>query len=764
MDNTLKKQVITIKMMEGIESQLQEPSKDSEMRVVTQEPQIQTNNYFSEDTEAGNLQKKQKIQKKDTLNNFGQETTESQDHQMMESDYTPIQRDKTEFSEEANLAENRKKGISTSVINPYSATKSFSQALKDAESRKNQNKQDNINSTSLLIKFNIRGFHGEKAFTSDVNLYRMILSVIFNKARKHSEDILLHPWDDELPPIRHYEDIDDMVNEDTKHSYLYAPNVRRGAAVFKREIKDGTNSSFAIRLSNVNQEPIDERFVQEWNRTSEGVNNWDTQRLLKEAGKEFEITIMEIEMRPIQQKEMAEVGYIYGSINGQDMKEIIEGMQKDFDGLLSYPVTLGTRWTQPDLGPELSELWKEAMKHEGKERSLRTPMIQVIYANQEDVTKLRDISAILQDNYGEHEKIETTTGNDYELPKLPDGSRGIFIRAYRLTRSNKEKENTVTMFKYHIQMKATCSKWIRTNIVDPEKIVQFKGEVFSLREYMLSRRIAPGVFYYHQMITRKDIMGRKVTYLICNNAYGQSSTQKYQELVDQLLDDDEDAEDAFEDVSIGAVSAFSKDSLTHKQPSELSTDRYSVTLSKMIAIERKRIDNVYIEGIQIKEISLPEKTNLFQVRPRRNIRIDKDENHEDVEGEISTVDTSLKQGERNNNEQEKEQEWQTILNKKDKAAKGKEKTVSFTITNNGNDNHNDISHNIFHVGRNEELDPLPRMDLRSRRNTDNVRDRVRGRGGRGSFSIRQTSEALQRLNTQDDDSGTGGSNPQCNRE
>lgn len=60
---------------------------------------------------------------------------------------------------------------------------------------------------------------------------------------------------------------------------------------------------------------------------------------------------------------------------------------------------------------------------------------------------------------------------DYELPTLPDGSKGLFIRAYRLTRNKREKDNTITMIKYHIQMKLACSKWIRTNIINPQKIV-----------------------------------------------------------------------------------------------------------------------------------------------------------------------------------------------------------------------------------------------------------------------------------------------------
>lgn len=72
---------------------------------------------------------------------------------------------------------------------------------------------------------------------------------------------------------------------------------------------------------------------------------------------------------------------------------------------------------------------------------------------------------------------------------------------------------------------------------------------------MLSRRIiALGVFYYHQLVTRNDIFEKSH-----NLAYGQSATQKYQDLVDELLEDDDTAEDAFEDVSIGTVCAFSKD-------------------------------------------------------------------------------------------------------------------------------------------------------------------------------------------------------------
>jgi hypothetical protein len=63
----------------------------------------------------------------------------------------------------------------------------------------------------------------------------------------------------------------------------------------------------------------------------------------------------------------------------------------------------------------------------------------------------------------------------------------------------------------------------------------------------------------------------------------------------------------------------------------------------MIAIERSRIDNVYIDGVQIVEISIPEKTNLFQRRLKRNIRIQEYENQEEVEQEAISETQNIQQ-------------------------------------------------------------------------------------------------------------------------
>lgn len=135
-------------------------------------------------------------------------------------------------------------------------------------------------------------------------------------------------------------------------------------------------------------------------------------------------------------------------------------------------------------------------------------------------------------------------------------------------------------------------------------------------------------------------------------------------------------------------------------------------MSRIIAIERKRIDNVYIDGIQIKEITIPEKLNLFQIRPKRNIKIDKNKNTEEIEetNEGPKVDpgNSLAWDE-SSSEDDKEQQWQQVERKRGKAPIEKGKMVSFTITNNGNDNRNDISHHIFHSDGENNLETRPRM-------------------------------------------------------
>lgn len=125
---------------------------------------------------------------------------------------------------------------------------------------------------------------------------------------------------------------------------------------------------------------------------------------------------------------------------------------------------------------------------------------------------------------------------------------------------------------------------------------------------------------------------------------------------------------------------------------------------------------------------ITEKQILFQRRPKRNIKIDKNENKEEVEEvkEGPKVDSSNNIArDESSNEDEGEQQLQQVMRKRGKTPTENGKTVSFNITNNGNDNHNDIRHHIFHSDRRgKDLESTPCMVLRSHG----------GQGRRGSYS------------------------------
>jgi hypothetical protein len=59
-----------------------------------------------------------------------------------------------------------------------------------------------------------------------------------------------------------------------------------------------------------------------------------------------------------------------------------------------------------------------------------------------------------------------------------------------------------------------------------------------------------------------------------------------------------------------------------KEPSSLSKDSYSATLARLIENERRRIDNVYVEGIRVKDMEEENQMSTpFNRRPKRNMKI-----------------------------------------------------------------------------------------------------------------------------------------------
>ena len=580
--------------------------------------------------------------------------------------------------------------------NPY-INEEFKKAKERAEERKVTNISDNKEGTYLSVRFHVRGWHkeNESPFSAEAQLYRDILEAILEKGKKIDNSFYIQAWSKELSALKRNEEIRTMVNEENKHRYLHSPKVYRGRSFFRKEIRSGMNNVFSIKvdlMDNRGYIGMNESFCEKWNKTSDGVNNAYIKRIQKDNGEYYEINVLEATLRPIQEEKMEEIGYLYGSVPGQDLTEILKEWEEELK-VIPKDVKLGSKWTQPDIGKAIESIWKEASKYERKEKSLRAPMIQVIYANEDNISVLRDIMELLTRKYGQHDQITTNTGEDYELPRLPDGSRGIFIGSYQLQRTQVTRNEIVTMIKFHTKFRSSHDKWIRTNLKDELKEIVSEGKIMTIKEYLLSKRIAPGVFLYHQLIKRTNYIGETIIYLVCNNSFGQSATAKYRDIVEEILELDYDAREAFEEVSIGAVSAMTNDSGPHlKLPSILQPDRYSATLTKMIENERKRIDNVYIEGIKIKDLEEENPTkNPFTRRPKRNMKITCGNTQEEIE-ELGTMedptDTTTPETIEMDNEsmissqrRTDQEEWKVVSHRARNADKAHQMTNNFSIQN-----------------------------------------------------------------------------------
>jgi hypothetical protein len=567
--------------------------------------------------------------------------------QSKEGRYRATPSDQGNKKKEANLAGRKSsdKGNSKSndmstckvqFVNPY-INEEFKKAKEAAEMRRVNNIQDNKGGAYYSIRFNVKGYHGEDkpSFCADLQLYKDILQVILEKGKKIKPSFMIQSWTDDFVALKETEDIISQVTEDTKHRYLYSPKVYRGRSFFRKEIKAGMNNVFAIKVDTMEKCGLtsSKAFANDWNKNMEdGTNNYHQKRMVKENGDYYEINVMDITWRPIQEEKMEEVGYIYGSVPGQGMNEILREWEEDLKRI-PRNIKLGSRWTQADIGKANVTLWKEAAKYDYKEKLLRAPLIQVIYTNENNQTVLRDIMTILSEKYGNHVMINTDTGEDYEMPRLPDGSRGIFIGGYQLQRTQKARDEITTLIKFHTKFRSSHAKWIRTNLKDESVMIAEEGVIMTLKEYFLSQRVAKGVFLYHQMIKRENYLGEQIIYLVCNNSFGQSATAKYRDIVEDVLERNPEVKDAFEEISIGAISAMTNNSGPHlKEPSSLSKDSYSATLARLIENERRRIDNVYVEGIRVKDMEEENQMSTpFNRRPKRNMKITIGGTQEEIE-------------------------------------------------------------------------------------------------------------------------------------
>lgn len=543
-----------------------------------------------------------------------------------------------------------------SFANPYKNGEIFKKQKEEAEKRKLENEKANEKSVFFGVKFTIQGAHKDgKEYTSDTGVLKLILKGILAKAKDIDDTAIISPWIDNLHPLKSDADVE-AIRADAIHEYLFTPRIKKGQNYVRKEVRKGYNVAFAIRLKT---DGIDqdkgrkqiEIFQNKWNKDNEGAANFYVYNGRIED-RDIEISVRDLAYRPIQGKRMMEVGYLHASVRGMDMDEIIERFQNEVNK--RFQVRLGSDWAQPEIGKQAAKYWREANQYEGKERMGRAPLIQIIYAEEENYSRLGKIAKLLHELYGQYEEIQIrnkkgTEYTEYMMNKLPDGSRGIFFPAYELQSSKEGKQNVLDIFDLHIQLKLENSSWISTNLNDPDMFFEYEGDMVTIREYLLGLQAMEGVFLFHNMTTYvnpRDPEDTKV-YLICNNQYKQGATQKYNDTVEWLLERFPELTMAFDDeASVGDISAFS---LSTRNPNMPETTQSNIfKLQAMIEKERKRLNNVVIEGKRIKE-DRGKKDNMFEKKPIRIMKIQNEEVDSDdisvISDEVEVVEVQTTQPE-----------------------------------------------------------------------------------------------------------------------
>lgn len=590
-----------------------------------------------------------------------------QDKEVREGD-SPQESTQETFAEnknpEARLELQEKKKVAF-MDNPYKTGEAFKREKEKAEQRKLSNVAENKGSVYFSVRFSISGAHTEgETYTNDIGVVKTVLKAILAKAKTIDEDAFISPWMEELSPLKNFEDLNDL-RKDSMYEYLFTPRVKKGMAYVRKDIKRGFNTAYSIRIQtpSLNSESSRkeaETFAAKWNRDAEGVVNFYHHKEIV-GEKAIEVSVRDLGFRPIQGRYMKEIGYIHGSVRGMEMDEIVEHFQRVVNQ--QFQVKISSEWTQPEIGGNAAKMWQRANKYEGKERMGWAPLIQVIYAEEENPSKLLKMAMALHKAYGQYEEVKITTKkgteySEYVMNKLPDGSRGIFFPAYEVQRTNEGKKNVIEFMEMHVQLKQENSSWILTDIQDPDMFFEHEGRMVTIREFLLDIQAAQAVFMFHNMTTYSNpyLPGEVKVYLICNNQYRQGAAQKYREKMDWLLTTYPELKAAmYDDVSIGEISAFTLSTRHPNVPSRSQKDE-EVQLDIVLDRERKRLSNVVIEGKRIKEDRSGYKPTMFESRPARIMHIQRDDDAVSVLSESSnetdpnTISTTPRQDESQRND------------------------------------------------------------------------------------------------------------------
>ena len=572
-------------------------------------------------------------------------------------------------------------------MNPYEPGEAFRQEKERAETRKVENKKDNEESVYYGVKFSISGAHKEgESYTNDIVVIRCILKAILAKAKSIDKSAYISPWMDELPPVKTEEDLL-QIRKEAAYEYLYTPRIKKGSVFVKKDIRKGYNQAYSVRIQtdSLNKQcEVEEAefFAARWNRDSEGAVNYYLHKEMVND-KKVEVSVRDLTYRPIQGRHMKEIGYILGSVRGMQMEDILEHFQRVIG--LQFQTKVGSAWSQPEIGTHAIGMWQRANRYEGKERVGWAPLIQVIYAEEENQSKLQKMAMALHKAYGQYEeiKIKSKAGveySEYVMNVLPGGSRGIFFPAFNVQRTKEGKKGVLDLLEMHIQLKQENSSWILTDLVDPDMFFEHEGKLITIREYLLGIQVTDAVFLFHNMTTYVNpyVPDEAKVYLICNNQYKQGATQKYREKMDWLLATYPEIKEAMiDDISIGEISAFTL-STRHPNVPNKAAFEHEVDLVATIDRERKRLNNVVIEGKRIKEDRAGMEQSMFDRRPARIMRLQKDDDAisvlsdssvESVNGDTGPP-TPLEASEGNKSSEEDHlqgTEWRTVSNKRPRA-------------------------------------------------------------------------------------------------
>ena len=481
------------------------------------------------------------------------------------------------------------------------------------------------------IKFEISGYHTEKDKNGNMKLYTFeletikdVLKAIMRKGKILDKSFAILPrGTNDNRRITREESIDQMIKENNKSLWLEGEikrYVKPDGKIneIRKTIKSGFNMDMSIRFDteSLNDGNFDE-FIRDWHYVA---RNEPNTYLFTKEGEETskKIRIHELLPRPVQEESVEEVAYILGSTsrNQDGMQALIEELEEFIDEKLHTKIKLGVRWTTPDLGyMDLTRLWSRSRKEQDPRlRRAMEPTIMVIYMGLGNHTKkIRlDTIKVLMEEWGSFTKITTEKGRQVsQFSKLPGGNRGVLIPPID-TVTKEDKKALLTLYERHIENKVNHNLWIQTNITDMDyEINDSQGQAMTIREQLLKNEFVPGMFSFNGIIRYKDIWNEYPDkyYLITNNVTGEAATKRLELITKEIIKNDPMAIAAFQDVTVGPLTAFSKE---RNEPSRLQS--YKFNLMELVEDDKMRLNDIIIDGKNVIEpAGLPDNLNPWNI-------------------------------------------------------------------------------------------------------------------------------------------------------